>query len=146
MSTLGKVLAFATKAHIGQNRWNGEPYICHPIRVMLKMETVSEKKVALLHDVVEDTYLTFPDIGMADLDISTVEMEALKALTKYKDISYDDYIKKQVAKSQIAIKVKLADLEDNLNILEMGDASNISEKRLRKYFKAYQYLKEKVKS
>ncbi len=110
------------------------------------MKTLSEKKVALLHDVVEDTSLTFPDIGMAELDISTVEMEALKALTKYKDIKYEDYIQKQVVKSQIAIKVKLADLEDNLNILNIGGASNISEKRLRKYFKAYQYLKEKVKN
>lgn len=144
MSIIGKVLAFATTAHEKQKRWNGEPYICHPIRVMLKMKTLSEKKVALIHDVIENTYLTFPDIGMAELSISTVEMEALKALTKYKEMKYDDYIKNQVVKSQIAIKVKLADLEDNLNILEMGDASNISEKRLRKYFRAYQYLKEKV--
>tara|TARA_B100000678_G_scaffold33998_1_gene24996 strand:- start:191 stop:703 length:513 start_codon:yes stop_codon:yes gene_type:complete len=61
------VLDFAVKAHSGQTRkYTGEDYIVHPMAVadMVERHGGSEVQVcaALLHDVVEDTTVTFDDI------------------------------------------------------------------------------------
>ncbi len=71
---LQKAIALATNAHKEQIRFNGEPYILHPIRVMLKMESAEIMAIAVLHDVIEDTKTTFNDVidiglhaGMVDV-------------------------------------------------------------------------------
>jgi len=61
-SLLEKALTIAYTAHAGQVDKAGEPYILHPLRVMLKMRSDEEKIVALLHDVVEDTDITLADL------------------------------------------------------------------------------------
>src|SRR5687768_11464006 len=59
MSTLERAIEIAARAHVGQVDKGGQPYILHPIRLMLKVKTVSEQMAAVLHDVVEDTSVTF---------------------------------------------------------------------------------------
>ena len=54
MSTLEKAIAIAAEAHAGATDKAGAPYILHPLRVMLKVNSPEERIVAVLHDVVED--------------------------------------------------------------------------------------------
>ena len=54
MSTLQKAISIAVKAHEGQIDKGGNPYILHPLRVMMSLRTVDEMIVGVLHDVVED--------------------------------------------------------------------------------------------
>ena len=70
---LNKALNIACKAHIGQLDKGGSPYILHPVRVALHCQTEDEKIVALLHDVVEDTSITFEDLKTEGLDDTLLE-------------------------------------------------------------------------
>ena len=65
MTNIDKVLKIATVAHLGQVDKLGEPYIMHPLRIMLRMDSVEAKMTAMLHDVVEDTDVTLDDLRLA---------------------------------------------------------------------------------
>ena len=54
MSTLQRAISIAVEAHEGQIDKGGNPYILHPLRVMMSLRTVDEMIVGVLHDVVED--------------------------------------------------------------------------------------------
>lgn len=54
-----KAMNIAYNAHINQYDKTGVPYIYHPIHIAEQMDTEIECIVALLHDVVEDTDVTF---------------------------------------------------------------------------------------
>ncbi len=54
MSNLQKAISIAVEAHKGQTDKGGSPYILHPLRVMMSLETEEEMIVGVLHDVVED--------------------------------------------------------------------------------------------
>jgi (p)ppGpp synthase/HD superfamily hydrolase len=77
---IAKVIKFATKKHEGQTDKAGKPYILHPMRVALRLETEQEKIVALLHDVLEDTDATIEDLKRLDLDEDTIN--TIQILTK----------------------------------------------------------------
>ena len=87
---LNKALNIAYKAHIGQLDKGGSPYILHPVRVALHCQTEDEKIVALLHDVVEDTSITFEDLKTEGLDDRL--LEALKCLIKEEGEDYKAFI------------------------------------------------------
>ena len=57
MSTLQKAISIAVEAHEGQVDKGGNPYILHPLRVMMSLRTIDEMIVGVLHDVVEDLEL-----------------------------------------------------------------------------------------
>lgn len=103
----------ALEAHRGQ--WypapEPEPFILHPLRVMLGVSTASARVVALLHDVVEDTSLTLEDLVQRGFERSVVD--AVDCLSHRTDELYVDYIRR-VEPNPIAREVKLADLRDNL--------------------------------
>ena len=80
MSNLNVAIAVASEYHKKQNRWNGEPYILHPIRVMLEMDTVEEQIVAVLHDIIEDTKMTVSMLKGYGFD--NVVIEAIEAISK----------------------------------------------------------------
>lgn len=105
-------LRLAVEAHAGQFDKNGEPYINHPLRVVRSV-TIHGKIhsiVAILHDVVEDTPVTFKQIyEMFGYDV----WEAVHALTRRDGESYSDFIKRCKA-NEIARVVKIADIQDNL--------------------------------
>jgi len=115
---VSRAIVFATFYHNGQMRKFGsdEPYIFHPLRVMLKMDTDVERAVAVLHDVLEDTDATPEDIerefplGHPDHDDI---YNALLAITRYPDEVYADYIDR-VMKYPLAVSVKKKDIADNL--------------------------------
>ena len=138
---LQAAIEIATEAHTGQYRDNGEPYILHPIRVMMKMDTVQERTVAVLHDVVEDSRIPFEELATKlDLTVSSEIMIVLVRLTHFQNKTYDEYIK-NIARCPMARKIKIADLEDNLNLSGYARLDAKYEKRARKHFEAYRYLK-----
>ena len=112
--TLERAIAIAAEAHAGQKDRAGAPYILHPIRLMIQMDSENAMMAAVLHDVVENSVWTLDDLRKEGF--SNEVLNAVDSLT-HRDKEgedYWDYI--QRAKSDpIAIKVKLADLEDNLN-------------------------------
>jgi (p)ppGpp synthase/HD superfamily hydrolase len=54
MSTLERAIAIAAEGHSGAKDKGGEPYILHPLRMMLSLSSTEERIVAVLHDVCED--------------------------------------------------------------------------------------------
>ena len=134
-----KALDLAYKAHHGQKTWSGNPYIFHPIRLMERMDTEEEKCVALLHDVVEDADVTLDCLNsLFPYDESRI-YGAVKALTHIPDVPYHDYIGR-LSSSDMAVKVKIADLKDNMRIERIPHLSQLDFKRLHKYKKALDFL------
>lgn len=131
-----KALQIAASAHQGQTRKNGEAYINHPLRVMAKMTTEAEQCVAILHDVVEDTPTTLAYLRIFFTDEI---VEAVDLLTKKEDSSYYGYIDR-IKNNPLARVVKIADLEDNMDIRQLPDATPAVANRLRKYLQMYRIL------
>ena len=132
-----RAYALAKKAHLGQKDKGGNDYIEHPKAVASMMDTDIEKAVAYLHDVVEDTDISFDDLK--EYGFPNQIIEALKALTKQKNESYDVYIDR-VIKNPIAKKVKLADMKHNSDITRIKNPSQKDYDRCQKYLDKIQYL------
>lgn len=110
---LDLAIKLATEAHAGQVDKGGQPYILHPLRVMLAMKSDNERIVAVLHDVVEDTAWTCDDLYWQH-GFSPDVVVAIGALTRRQDEDYFDFIRR-AAVNPIARAVKIADIRDNLN-------------------------------
>ena len=110
--------------------------IFHPMTVASCMDTDTEKAIAYLHDVLEDTDASVDELRNM---FSTEIVDAVITLTRNKDDSYFEYIQK-VSKSKLAKKVKAADLLHNLDITRIKEPTERDFKRLEKYKKAILYL------
>lgn len=132
-----KAMEIAYKAHHGQVDKSGVPYIFHPIHLAEQMATEEECIVALLHDVVEDTEMTFEQL---EKDFSEAVIQALKLVTRDQKEDYMQYVEKI---NPIAKKVKLADLHHNSDITRLEKMTLIDLKRNEKYEKAIKFLNEK---
>lgn len=126
------------EAHAGDTDKAGETYIRHPLRVMQQMDTQTECVVAVLHDVVEDTGYSLQDIE--DRFGSTVG-DAVDALTRREGEDYEEFIER-VAANPIARRVKLADIEDNMDLTRLENLDGLLEKQ-RQYHQAWQRLKNR---
>ena len=135
---LKKALDIATNAHKEQTDKAGKPYILHPIRVSERCNTVEEKIVALLHDVIEDTEITPTSLLSEGFPAHIVK--AILSVTKQENENYDDFVKRCSANS-IGKVVKIHDLEDNMDITRLKELTENDLQRLNKYLKAYYYLK-----
>jgi (p)ppGpp synthase/HD superfamily hydrolase len=110
--TLADAIALAASVHRDQVDKAGEPYILHPLRVMLRLSNETERLVGVLHDVLEDGNVTAAELranGYAEDVVAAVD-----ALTKRDEESYEEFIER-VAGNPLARRVKLADLEDNMD-------------------------------
>ena len=135
---LVKAIQIAVSAHKEQVDKSGQPYILHLIRVMDAGETEQEKICGVLHDLVEDTDWTFEKLeneGFSEEIIS-----ALKCVTKQENEAYNVFINR-IKANPLAIKVKLNDLRDNMDITRLVYITEKDTERLNKYLKAYQELK-----
>ena len=137
MSNLQRAIEIAVDAHRKQSRKNGDPYILHPLRLMLAVDSPDAKIVAVLHDVVEDTDVTMDDL-IAE-GFSQPVIDALTLVTHERDVSYEDYIQK-IKSNPLATTIKLADLRDNSNIHEIPRLKDRDLQRLAKYHRAMQTL------
>ncbi len=135
---LEKAILIAVKAHQGQVDKGGNPYILHPLRVMFSMKNENEKICAVLHDVVEDTNVTLDHLK--NEGFSEEVLLALDALTKRKNESYDKFIDR-IINNHVACHVKLADLNDNMNLTRIQNPSHKDFERIEKYRKAVDKIK-----
>lgn len=135
---LSKAILLCCEAHNGQFDKGGKPYYLHPFFVALNVKTIEEKIVALLHDVVEDTDVTFEDLK--EMGFSFEIIEAVKAITKNGE-SYEEYLRK-VKENEIARKVKMEDIKHNMDLSRLSVITDKDLKRVEKYKKAFKYLSE----
>ena len=150
--TLESTIAFAANAHVAQPDKAKQPYILHPLRVMLdpSLRTVEERITAVLHDVMEDCGVT-PKL-LHRLGYSDAVVEALGFLTKREEekgkvaggAGYDAFIERVSQGPELARKVKLADLRDNADLsrleragIKLGEADF---KRQERYKRAMEKL------
>lgn len=111
---LQDTIELAVKAHAGQfDRTGVVPYITHPMAVMRQMKNNADCICAILHDVVEDTSISIEEI-IERLELSNDLIETLRVLTHQQTDSYEEYIA-QILLNERAIRVKIADIEDNLS-------------------------------
>lgn len=139
LELLERAIAIAVEAHRGQKDRFGAPYILHPLRVMQRLATPAEQIAGVLHDVVEDTGWTFERLEGEGFSAAIVD--ALKAVTKREGEAYDDFVKRS-AQDPLGRKVKLADLEDNMDLRRSPEVSGRDLARLQKYVKAWRFLRE----
>ena len=134
---LDRAIELAKQHHEGQTDKAGKPYIEHPLRVMNQVESEEEKIVAVLHDIVEDTDISLDDLrneGFSEEVVSAVE-----CLTKQDGENYDSYIER-ISFNPLAVKIKLADLEDNRDLTRLPEVTDKDLKRIEKYDKALEKL------
>ncbi len=138
---LAAAIALASKVHENQ-KYGKSPYILHPLRVMMKFAHLGDEElmtIAILHDVVEDSK-DHPIGALQVLGFSQRVVKGVDALSRRDKEEYEDFIKR-CAKNPDAVKVKMADLEDNSDISHLKGVEWQDVKRLKKYHKAYLYLK-----
>lgn len=136
---LDKAIAIAAKAHQGQTDRVGAPYILHPIRVMMRMETEIEMTAAVLHDVVEDTDWTLDELRQAGFPDAVVD--AVDGLTRRDGEPYTAYVKRASA-DPIARKIKLADLEDNMDLRRAVALTEDDLQRMKRYHRHWVMLRQ----
>lgn len=130
MSTIERAIEIAAAAHAGQVDKGGEPYILHPLKVMLRMTTEQERIAAVLHDVIEETSVTIEQLrseGFTD--------EVLRALTALTKLSGESRLEaaKRAAIDPIARIVKLADNAENMDLSRIPNPTYSDFQRLEEY-------------
>ncbi len=134
-----KAMKLAYQAHHGQTDKSGIPYIFHPMHLAEQMEDEFTTCAALLHDVVEDTDMTFADLEAEGFPPEVTE--AVRLLTHDDAVPYMEYLA-AVKPNPIARAVKLADLHHNSDLTRLDTVDERALRRNEKYQKAVQFLSE----
>lgn len=140
---LYKAYKIAEKAHEGQVDKAGVDYIQHPVRVSkrFKENDYNCRIVALLHDVLEDSHMTSEDLANEGFPKHIVR--AVECLTRNDGEDYSDFILR-CSSNKTAARVKLEDLNDNLDVTRLKVISEIDRKRLNKYLQAREFLIKQI--
>lgn len=151
MANLERAIEIATSAHERQTRFDGSPYIEHPLRVMRTVEIQGHSKrvqiVGVLHDTVEDSDWTFDmlrDEGFGNdviypLELLTKEEPERPLTDEEKLVRYDLYLQR-LSVNACARAVKKADLFDNLDLTGLDNPSKKKIVNIEKYGNALLYL------
>lgn len=138
MSTLERAIAIAAEAHAGQVDKADEPYILHPLRVMMALETTEDRIVGVLHDVVEDN-ATWPLSALRAERFPETVIQAIDAVTRREDEDYETFVRRS-ARNEIGRRVKLADLADNMDLMRIKTPGPNDHERMERYRKARRIL------
>jgi len=135
MPTIEDAILWATEVHRGQVDKSGNPYILHPIRVMMRMTSPEARIVAILHDTIEDSDHTLDDLRALGYDEPIIA--AVDAISRREDESYEEFIQR-LKPNPLARRVKLGDLLDNMDLRRANPV--VAEKdaeRLARYQRAW---------
>lgn len=140
-SMLSKMISLATERHAGQFDKGGRPYILHPLTVMHRLRTEDEELqcIAVGHDLLEDTTVTFEEL--LELGFSTRVVSGIMAMTKWPDCDY----RSQVKANNDAVKVKMQDLRHNCDVRRLKGVTQKDHDRMARYHEFYLELQEMVK-
>lgn len=127
----------ALTAYSGKVDKGGKPYILHPLRLMARLNNPIEQCVAVLHDVIEDSDTTVDDLRADGFPESIVS--AVEVLTRRRGESYEAFIGR-VGVDPLARRVKLLDIEDNLDLLRLNTITEKDLQRAAKYHRAWMFL------
>jgi (p)ppGpp synthase/HD superfamily hydrolase len=129
---LANMLLLAANAHAGQFDRGGKPYILHPLKVMhyLKSDDEELQCIALGHDIIEDTEVTYTELAVAGMSERVIE--GIRALTKVRGESYAEY-RVRVMQNRDAMRVKLCDLRHNTDIRRLKGVTEKDVARMAKY-------------
>lgn len=130
-------LRIAIRAHKEQKDKSEREYVMHPIRVAERCKDPRAKIVALLHDTIEDTNVTQEYLRSEGFPEEIIG--AVLSVTKQKGENYEDFVNRAAANA-IGREVKIADLEDNMDIRRLHEFTDEDVARLRKYLRAWKYL------
>ena len=137
-----KAMKIAYAAHHGQVDKSGLPYILHPLHLAEQMNDEITTCIALLHDVIEDTPVTFEDLAK---EFPKEVMDALLLLTHQEGTDYLEYVR-AIRQNPNATAVKRADLAHNSDETRFAGCLNVTQEQLsyyrEKYAKAKAILEE----
>lgn len=139
MSTLERAIEISAAAHAGQVDKADQPYILHPLRVMLRVNELHAHMAAVLHDVVEDTPVTLAQLIAEGFPHEVVV--AVEALTKLPGETRLEAAAR-AAENPIARVVKLADNAENMDLSRIAHPTEKDFARLEEY-KAVRELLER---
>lgn len=131
-----RAFVLALEAHRGQKDKAGRCYIWHPIRVAKKVRGETLKTVALLHDTIEDTYVSFP---LLERKFGIEVAVAVDSLSRRKGEDLQVYLER-VKGNEIARQVKIADLLDNANIFRYKQIPTGATERTIRYCHEIEFL------
>lgn len=138
-SLIQKAYIFSAKAHEGQTRLSGEPYLSHPLEVAYILAQMGLGPVTvscgLLHDTVEDTAATLDEL---DEYFGEEVTDIVNGVTKIGQLSFGDkltqqaeYLRKMVLSMSKDIRVLLVKLADRVhNMRTLGYMEPAKQKRI----------------
>ena len=139
MATLENAITLAVQQHAGQVDKGGQPYILHPLRVMLQLQQPDQQIVAVLHDILEDTNTTAQDLQ--NLGFQTHIIQAIQALTK---LPHETRVQAAMRTTQnpLACAVKIADVKDNRHLARIPNPTARDLSRLEEYRQVLEILQK----
>ena len=140
-SLLARAIEIAASAHACQYDKGGAAYVLHPLRMMMRQRSDAAMIAAVLHDVVEDAKEAGWTLDrLRDEGFSEEVVTAVDCLSKRSGEEYPEFIARANA-NPIAREVKLADLEDNMDLTRIPTPGDEDFGRLAKYRESWETLK-----
>lgn len=135
-----KALALAVATHGGTKDRGGKPYIFHPLRIMMRLDPddLHLMALAIMHDVVEDSSISFNDL--LEDGFSEEFVNDLRLLTRAPGVDYLDYVAAMQGNRRVLL-VKEQDLKDNSDITRLKGVSEKDIARMVKYQNAFIMVK-----
>ncbi len=138
---LARAVVIAAIAHQDQLDKAHAPYILHPIRLMMRGQTINEQIVAVLQDVVEDSDWTLDQLAAEGFPPEIIT--ALDCLTRRPEETYNQFLDR-VLTNALATRVKRYDLEDNMTLTRLENLSEKDLQRLQRYHQAHQRVMNQI--
>jgi (p)ppGpp synthase/HD superfamily hydrolase len=139
MSDLERAIEIAVCAHRGAVDKAGQPYVLHPLWLMLQFNDLDQMIVAVLHDTVEDSSLTLGKLKEEGFSHAVVEV--VDALTKRDGEAYEEFIAR-LSPNPLARQVKIADLEHNMDVRRLESLTSNDLGRIAKYHRSWLELRK----